>query len=89
MNNTKEKTEIQQFTVDEVMAALMCIEDKDAKNTIINKLNIAQLTYYLNHKDVFDEAIKELENGLCIYENLINGLYLMLDILQVSNDIKG
>ena len=86
MENTKENLDVQKFTVDEVMAAWMCLEDEDAKRILGTSTQPYYLANMFNDKEFMDKAIAGCERQIDIYETAIRGIRLMADTLQVPVD---
>lgn len=86
MENTKENLDVQKFTVDEVMAAWMCLEDENAKKILGTCTQPYYLVNLFNDKEFMDKAIGSCERQIDFYETAIRGIRLMADTLQVPVD---
>lgn len=89
MENTKENLDVQKFTVDEVMAAWMCLEDEDAKYALIYSWTPYFITGVINNKDFMDEFIKQCETQITYLEASMRGVRLIADMLQVPTNQEG
>lgn len=89
MDKTKENLEQQKFTVDEVMAAWMCLEDEDAKYALTDIWKPHFITDVINNKDYMDEFIKQCETKITNLEASIRGVRLIADMLQAPSEQEG
>lgn len=85
MNNTKENLEVQRYTVNDILSALMCVEDGDVKEVLTYHFKPGDIATAFSSQESFDEVIRTMEKYIEFYELAIRGHRQLADILQVPN----
>ena len=89
MENTKDNLEAQRYTVNDILSALMCLEDKEAKEVFTYHFKPVDFINIFNSKENFDEIIQTSEKHIEFYEIVLRGLRQLADILQVPKNFEG
>lgn len=89
MNNTKENLDVQRFTVNDILCALLCLEDKEVKEVLTSNFKPVDIGITFSSQENFDKMIRTLENYIEFYEIAIRGFRQLADILQVPTNQEG
>lgn len=89
MEKTKENLEVQRYTVNDILGALMCLEDEEVKEVFTSHFKPVDIGITFSSQENFDKMIRTLENYIEFYEIAIRGFRQLADILQVPTNQEG
>lgn len=89
MEELKENLEVQRYTVNDILSALMCVEDEDVKEVMTYHFKPGDIATAFSCQESFDEVIRVMEKYIEFYELAIRGHRQLADILQVPSEQEG
>ena len=89
MNNTKENLDVQRFTVNDILCALLCLEDKEVKEVLTSNFKPVEFAIVFSSQENFEKMISALEKNIEAYEIMLRGYRQLADILQVPANQEG
>lgn len=78
--------EEQSCTIEDILSALMRIEDNQCKYVLTTYFNPISLLKIYETKESTDLTIKELESRIFLYETILKAIHLLTDELQVPSE---
>ena len=89
MENTKENLEFQRYDINDILGAVMCMDDQEAKFLFTYNYPPNTLMKILNDREEFEKAINEVEAYIAYYELTLRAFRELADILQVPKNFEG
>ncbi len=90
MKHTQENLEFQYFTTDDILAALLTMDDLEAREALMQGSTINNLLAIFNTSTYsIDDYIEAGEITIARLEAAYRGLRLLADILQVPDGDEG
>ena len=89
MENTKENLEMQRYDINDILGAVMCMDDQEAKALFTYKYPPNILMKIFNNRDDFEKAIQDIEAYIKYYELTLRAFRELADILQVPKSLEG
>lgn len=89
MENIKENLDVQRYEMNDILSALMGLQDGKTKKVLTNHFRPVVFVEMFNDKEKFDEMIWTLEGHLEFYELALRGCRELADMLQVPKNFEG
>lgn len=86
VKETDKNLEEQSYRIDDILSALMRIEDNQCKYVLTTYFNPMSLLKIYETKESTDLTIKELESRIFLYETILKAIHLLTDELQVPSE---
>lgn len=83
VKETDKNSEEQSYTIDDILSAIMRIEDEQCKYVLTSYFNPTSLLKIYETKESTDLAINELEGYVFLYETALRAIHLLADELQM------
>ena len=89
MENTKENLEVQRYDINEILGAVMCMEDNQLKDFLVKNYTLAGFMNVFDSQENYEGAIKGIESYIEYYELTLRAFRELADILQVPKNFAG
>ena len=89
MENTKENLEVQRYDINEILGAVMCIEDEQLKEFLVRHYTLGGFVNVFDSQEKYEQAIKGVEAHIEYYELTLRAFRELADILQVPKNFAG
>lgn len=89
MENTKENLEVQRYDINEILGAVMCMEDKQLQGFLVKHYTLAGFVNVFDSQENYERSIKGIEANIEFYELTLRAFRELADILQVPKNFAG